>query len=208
MELREYWTILRRRWWIPLVLAALVGIFSAIQLQPWQPQPVSYAASLRMIIGVMPAGDAADTAYDPRYYAWLTSEYLVDDFTEVVRSGLFAQNVSQRLAQQSITVPAGMIQGSAATGEQHRIITLSFSWPDQDQLAAIVDAVTEVVTVDASSIAPAPALVRGLSGAYLLGMVTHKAQVMLVLDIARVLTASEALTLQELQSEQPVPPND
>lgn len=150
MELREYWTILRRRWWIPLILAALVGIFSAIQLQPWQPQPVSYAASLRMLVGVMPAGDAADTAYDPRYYAWLTSEYLVDDFTEVVRSGLFAQNVSQRLAQQSITVPAGMIQGSAATGEQHRIITLSFSWPDQDQLAAIVDAAAAELSENAT----------------------------------------------------------
>jgi chemotaxis signal transduction protein len=58
-----------------------------------------------------------------------------------------------------------------------------------------------VVTVDAASIAPAPALVRGLSGAYLLGMVTHKEQVVLVLDIAKVLTASEVLMLQELHSD-------
>jgi len=96
-------------------------------------------------------------------------------------------------------------RNSVATGATTRLVVFN---TQPDWLAAIVDAVTEVVTVDASSIAPAPALVRGLSGAYLLGMVTHKAQVMLVLDIARVLTASEALTLQELQSEQPVPPND
>ena len=28
MELREYWTILRRRWWIPVVLGLLVGAIS------------------------------------------------------------------------------------------------------------------------------------------------------------------------------------
>jgi len=141
MELREYWLILRRRWWIPVVLSLLVGVFSLIQLQPWQPKAPAYAASLRMLVGVMPAtaGDAA-TYYDPRYYAWLTSEYLVDDFTEVVRSQLFAENVSQRLAGQNLQVPAGVIQGSAATGKQHRIITLNFTWGDKPQVQQIAGA--------------------------------------------------------------------
>lgn len=67
-----------------------------------------------------------------------------------------------------------------------------------DWLAAIVDAVTEVVTVDASSIAPPPSLVRGLSGAYLLGMVKHREQVVLVLDVSKVLSASEVLVLEGL----------
>jgi len=140
MELRQYAQIFRRRWWLPPLLALLVGLISVVQLKPWQPQPVSYAASLRMLLGVLPANDAATTAYDPRYYAWLTSEYLVDDFTEVVRSELFAKNVSARLAAQSISVPAGAIQGSATTGKQHRIITLTFAWADQAQLTAIMAA--------------------------------------------------------------------
>lgn len=140
-ELREYGQIVRRRWWLPLVLGALVALLSALQLQPWRPAPVSYAASLRLLVGVLPASDQPTTAYDPRYYAWLTSEYLVDDFTEVVHSGLFAQNVSQRLAQQAITVPPNTIQGSAASGKQHRIITINFAGSDQAQLAAIADAV-------------------------------------------------------------------
>jgi hypothetical protein len=79
MELREYWQILKRRWWIPVVLAGLVALLSLWQLRPWQAPPPSYAASLRMLIGAQPLPEAA--AYDPRYYAWLTSEYLVDDFT-------------------------------------------------------------------------------------------------------------------------------
>ncbi len=141
MELREYWAILRRGWWIPLLLGLLVALLSIVQLRPWQPTAPAYTASMRMLVGVLPAAaENVTTYYDPRYYAWLTSEYLVDDFTEVVRSQLFAQNVSKRLTKQQITVPAGVIQGSAATGKQHRIITLSMGSGDEAQLRLMADA--------------------------------------------------------------------
>lgn len=140
MELRAYGTILKRWWWIPVALALAVGLLSALQLRVWQEAPPTYSASMRLLVGVLPAADADTTAYDPRYYSWLTSEYLVDDFTEVVRSGLFAQQVSARLADKSISVPPGMIQGSANTGKLHRIITLSLSGGDATQLTAIADA--------------------------------------------------------------------
>jgi capsular polysaccharide biosynthesis protein len=149
MELRAYWEILRRRWWLPLLLAGLVAMISAVQLRPWQTRPPSYTASMRLLVGVLPATNAAETAYDPRYYAWLTSEYLVDDFTEVVRSGLFAQGISARLADQAIDLPAGVIQGSAATGQQHRIITLRFGWSDEAQLLAIANAAAAEITENA-----------------------------------------------------------
>ncbi len=139
MELRQYWAILQRRWWLPVLLTILTALLSAWQLKPWQTPPVSYNVGVRLLIGVLPLPSSDETAYDPRYYAWLTSEYLVDDFTEVVRSGLFAQNVSKRLAAQNIQLPANVIQGSAVTGKQHRIITLSFNWGDRAQLQQIVD---------------------------------------------------------------------
>jgi capsular polysaccharide biosynthesis protein len=140
MELRDYWHILRRRWWIPAVLVALTALFSLVQMRPWAARAPQYSASLRMLVGVLPAAAADVAAYDPRYYAWLTSEYLVDDFTEVVRSDLFARNVSTRLADQAIEVPPGMIGASAVTGKQHRIITLGFNWSDAAQLEAIAGA--------------------------------------------------------------------
>jgi capsular polysaccharide biosynthesis protein len=93
-----------------------------------------------LLMGVLPLIEADVADYDPRYYAWLTSEYLVDDFTEVVRSELFAQGVNRRLEAQGIEIPAGLISGSADTGRQHRIITLSFSWGNADQLLAIANA--------------------------------------------------------------------
>lgn len=140
MEVREYWKIIKRRWWLPLALIAAVALFSLLQLRPWQAASVSYAASMRLLVGVLPAAGANVSAYDPRYYSWLTSEYLVDDFTEVVRSELFAGKVSERLADQSLQVPPGVIQGSANTGKQHRIINLGFTWGDRSQLEAIASA--------------------------------------------------------------------
>ncbi|MFN8440929.1 MAG: hypothetical protein U0175_09175 [Caldilineaceae bacterium] len=149
MELRQYWELLRRRWWLPVGLMLLTAFFSAIQLKPWQTPVPSYHVSLRMLIGVSPQSTTDSTAFDTRYYAWLTSEYLVDDFTEVVRSSLFAQNVSKRLAAQQIEIPANVIQGSAVSSKQHRIITLSFSWGERNQLEAVADAVEAELTENA-----------------------------------------------------------
>ena len=75
----------------------------------------------------------------------------MDDFTEVVRSELFADNVSKRLADQNIQIPAGVIQGSAATGKQHRIITLHFNWGDPTQLEQIAQAAAVELTENAES---------------------------------------------------------
>lgn len=140
MELYEYWQILRRRWWLPFLLTLAVALISLLQLRPWQAPPPTYTATLRLLVGVMPAAEADVTTYDPIYFAWQTSEYLVDDFTEVVRSDLFAQKVSQRLAGQGITVPAGLIQGSSTTGRQHRIISLTLTWPNPQELEAVTTA--------------------------------------------------------------------
>lgn len=150
MELREYAQILYRRWWIPVVLVVLTGIFSAVQLRPWVTPPPTYTASLRLLLGVDPIAQADVADYDPRYYAWLTSEYLVDDFTQVVGSDLFAGNVSQRLAAEGISLPAGVIRGASNTGQQHRIIALSLSWGDRGQIEAIAQAAADELTQNAA----------------------------------------------------------
>jgi capsular polysaccharide biosynthesis protein len=104
-----------------------------------------------MLIGVLPLADADVTTYDPRYYAWLTSEYLVDDFTEVVRSELFAQGVNRRLADQGFEIPAGLISGSATTGRQHRIIRLTLNWGEPEALQVIADATVAELTENAAA---------------------------------------------------------
>ena len=137
MELREYLAILRRRWAAPILLPVLVALFSAVQLRPWEPPPPTYSASMRILVGVLPLEGVDEVEYDPRYYAWMTSEYLVDDFTEVLASELFASALNTRLAEQEIAIPAGLLRASANTGHQHRIIRLTFNWHNAEELGAI-----------------------------------------------------------------------
>ena len=140
MELRSYWAILKRRWPAPVLIPLLVALFSAVQLRPWQAPAPSYSVTMRMLVGVLPLENADGAQYDPRYYAWMTSEYLVDDFTEVLTTQIFAQAINARLTENGLSIPSGLIQGQANTGQRHRIIRLSFTWHDPAELQAIADA--------------------------------------------------------------------
>jgi capsular polysaccharide biosynthesis protein len=145
MELRVYWRIIRCRWWLPVGLALAVFALTLAMNRPWQAPPPSYSATMRFNVGVQPERIPGVYTYD-RYYTMLASEYLVDDMAEVVRSGAFAAAVSQRLAGQGISVPAGAIGASTQPGKLHRIFTVNVSWPDEVQLRAIADAVAATLT--------------------------------------------------------------
>ena len=145
MELRAYWKIICRRWWLPVGLALLVGALTLVMQKPWQPRPVTYSATMRFNVGIQPERIPGVYTYD-RYYTMLTSEYLVDDLGEIVRSQAFAGAVSSRLAGQGISVPASVIGASTQPGKLHRILTVNVTWPDPAQLEAIADAIAGTLT--------------------------------------------------------------
>ena len=145
MELRAYWSIIRRRWWLPVGLAVLVGLMTVIMQKPWQPSAANYSASMRFNVGIQPERVPGVYTYD-RYYSMLTSEYLVDDLGEIVRSQVFAGAVSQQLASEGINVPAGAIGASTQPGKLHRILTVSVGWGDEKQLRAIANAIVATLT--------------------------------------------------------------
>ena len=145
MELREYWRIIRRYWWLPVGLALLTGILTVVMQRPWQPRPTTYNAAMRFNVGVKPERIPDVYTYD-RYYTMLTSEYLVDDLGEIVRSQLFTEEVSRRTAEQGIVVPPGSIGSSTQPGKLHRILTVNVNWPDAAELQVIADAVAATLT--------------------------------------------------------------
>jgi purine-binding chemotaxis protein CheW len=67
---------------------------------------------------------------------------------------------------------------------------------EQEWIGAVVDAVMEVVTVPAAQVAPPPPLFRGLSGEYVRGIVRRDGKLLVYLDAARLLTATERLALE------------
>ncbi len=145
MELRTYWKIISRRWWLPVGLALLVGLLTLGMQKPWQARPASYNAAMRFNVGIAPERIPGVYTYD-RYYTMLTSEYLVDDLGEIVRSQAFAAAVSARLADQGIVVPAGAIGSNTQPGKLHRILTVNVGWSDEAQLRAIAKAIAATLT--------------------------------------------------------------
>ncbi|MEP7199614.1 MAG: hypothetical protein ABI874_07345 [Chloroflexota bacterium] len=139
MELKAYWHVIRHRWWIIAIL--VVVVFAASYLLT--PRPVTtWAATMRFTIGLARESVPVTNTlyYDPAYYDWLVSEYITDDFSEVVKSSAFAGDVSQCAG-----VPVGAIQGQANTQKQHRILTLTLGGADEQQVTLIANCAAKML---------------------------------------------------------------
>lgn len=66
---------------------------------------------------------------------------------------------------------------------------------DDDWIAMTVDSVQEVAKIDDAQIEPPPAIFRGLTREYLKGLVRRADGVVVVLDVAYLLTSQERLQL-------------
>lgn len=146
MELRQYWHIVWKRIWIPALLFVVVLVVSLVLRRP---TPVQYEASGRVLVDVPPLESVEGMGFDPRLTAPQATEYLVDDFTQFVSSQAVADAVSQRLADQGLQVPPGVIQSSTASEQVHRVVTIRVTWGDPDEALSIVTAAVEVLKQDA-----------------------------------------------------------
>jgi capsular polysaccharide biosynthesis protein len=153
VELRDYFHIVKKRAWIPLCLILVVLIVSLLRSSP----APAYSASMRFVVGLLPEPRTGDYYSYDRYYTWLTAEYLIDDLSEVVKSAAFAQAVADTLvkegtwADSAASIPVGAIQGATSGGKLHRILTVSITWPDAGQLAAIANATVAALQQESPS---------------------------------------------------------
>jgi capsular polysaccharide biosynthesis protein len=149
MELKEYAAIVWKRIWIPLGLMVMVG---GISLALAKTPPPSYSTSMRFTVGVTPKDLPDQYTYDT-YYAWLASEYLVDDMTGLVSSQVFADNVNRHLREMNsaVQIPPGSIGGVTIGGKQHRILSLSVTWGNPDELVDIAQAIVLTMEQDGTS---------------------------------------------------------
>jgi uncharacterized protein involved in exopolysaccharide biosynthesis len=135
MELRQYWRVVWQRWWLIAVLLAVVLIASLVTYRA--PAPV-YQATMRFAIGIEGDNPVNAISGEGRSDAWLASEYLADDLSEVLKGGDMAAKVSERAG---FTVPAGTISADRL----HRIMTVSITWGDPGQVQKIAEAVGAIV---------------------------------------------------------------
>jgi capsular polysaccharide biosynthesis protein len=137
-DLREYWRIFRKRWYIPVLLTVLTVVISVLT---YQAPPPTYVATLRFTIGVN--ADPNVTGTDPILGAYQASEYIRDDFVEILRSDLFTNDVNATLNDPALRVSTGSIAG--AVERQRRIISMSVTWNNPEQALQIAEAAAQTL---------------------------------------------------------------
>lgn len=138
MELRDYVRVIVRYWWLIAALVIVVAVGSWVFRGSPAPQ---YSAGVRFTIGVNapPASDVQ--GYDPILTAFQASEYIRDDFVEVIQSDLFADDVNAQLVKMGVNdtkVSKGNISG--AVEKQRRLMSMTITWNDAGQAKLIADA--------------------------------------------------------------------
>jgi capsular polysaccharide biosynthesis protein len=146
MELREYWSIIRRRWWIPAVItvvALVASTFVAVR------GATAYRTDMRLAVSTIPTPDPNGTLYyDPTYYANLDSEYLADDMSEFMTSRAFADEVHRELASGStpMDVDINSIMSSTRAKKTHRFIDITLTTPTLEQGQAIAGSISRILS--------------------------------------------------------------
>jgi capsular polysaccharide biosynthesis protein len=138
MELKDYFRVVWRYWWLITALVAVVGVGSWIFRA--QPAP-QYQAGVRFTIGVNAPPATEVSGYDPILTSYQASEYIRDDFVEIIKSDAFADDLNATLAKMGggdIKVSKGNI--SAAIEKQRRLMSLTITWHNAAQAQKIADA--------------------------------------------------------------------
>jgi purine-binding chemotaxis protein CheW len=68
-------------------------------------------------------------------------------------------------------------------------------------IGVVVDAVTAVTSFDPTSVAPPPKMFRGLAGEYLKGIVRMGEKLVILLDVEKLLSSTERITLERANAE-------
>ena len=140
-ELRQYFKVAWRWWWLILLPPLVVGVYG---LATYRAPQGSFTTALRFTAG-QPEALASSPNYDPNYYRWLTSEYIVSGLKEWARTGAFAEAVSAELAARGVSLPAGALNGAIASDYARSVLVIYLTWGDAEQLSAMAEAVTKVL---------------------------------------------------------------
>jgi capsular polysaccharide biosynthesis protein len=139
MELRAYGAVLKRHaWLIGLITLATLIISVGMAIRG----PTAYTASMRLAISVVPDPRVGDFFKFDSYYSVLTSEYLADDLSELLRSEAFAADVSAELGN---TVEPDAIVNLTRTKKTHRLLDVQIASGDPETALAIAEAYERVL---------------------------------------------------------------
>jgi capsular polysaccharide biosynthesis protein len=146
LELRGYFGVIKRRWQIVVITTAVVALIAtALTMRG----PRSYESSVRLGVSIstVHAGDSAPYSYFADYYAWLASEYLADDLSEIIKSDAFAADVAAHLNEE---VTRSQFREVVRPRKTHRLLEVTVQAGSPDAARRIAGALVEVIRTQGS----------------------------------------------------------
>jgi capsular polysaccharide biosynthesis protein len=142
MELRRYWQIIIRYWWIILLLF-LVGIGAAYQY--YTSNRPTYTNTLTVNISRDPVPNEPYSGY----YANISSEYAADDFTQVIMGNVFLGDVSALLKTRGVNLSPTILKSLIEIERKHREIYVTVHFEDKVWSLAINRAIGDNLILNA-----------------------------------------------------------
>lgn len=152
MEVYALWKMIVRRWWL-VALPALAAFIFALAVYIQSPPRGGYATQIRFAaapppgVTVVTDEDVPLGYIESRYYPWKAGEFVVDGFAGWVPSTSFAEEVSNMLANDGITLAPRSLYGHIAADNERSVLTVYLDWDDPGELETIAEAAVEVVRV-------------------------------------------------------------
>jgi capsular polysaccharide biosynthesis protein len=141
MAIRHYPILPSRWWWLVAIPALVIG---AVGLLTYHRPPTTYGTTLRFSASLPPTL-TDNPGFDPSYYSWLTSEYIVGGLSDWVKTNAFATEVSEELSKQGKEIPPSAVQGSLASDYVRSQLVIFINGDNANDVSAIANAAITVL---------------------------------------------------------------
>lgn len=163
MELRELWIILRRWWWLVLAPVLVAGLFAVPALLNRAEAAPTY--SITLLYSAFQDVDALPRPDGNYEDVWVSSELLVNAFSDWLKGSTFRDELASALAAQTIAFDGAQL---AVAADNDRAVGLAtFAYPDPAALEAIAAAAITIMNERSDAyfaqLGTAPAQTRLLS---------------------------------------------
>lgn len=122
--------------------------------------------------------------------------------TTVPRSSAFIKGVINLSGKTTpiIDLKERLYIGKSKPSEDSRVLVVQLELDDV-QVGLIVDSATEVIDIDATAIETAPKLIGGVHDIFLKGVAKLGEELLILLDLERILDLNETMEVQEIVEE-------
>jgi capsular polysaccharide biosynthesis protein len=144
MELKQVWSVVRRRSWLVLLPAVVTLILTLPSLRAVISPPTAYSVVIQFTASQIPAS-SGQSFQDQSYIPWLMSEYAVNNLATWMKSESFARETASLLQSQGKTIDAEAIRGMIQSDSARSIMRLYLTWPDPDEVKQIAQAAIDVL---------------------------------------------------------------